>query len=182
MSTCKVFIATSLDGFISLPDGGIDWLNQANALVPAGEDCGFSGFMAGIDALVMGRHTFEQVLTFGAWPYGDTPIVVLSRTLASLPAHLPASVSLSAEEPALLVQRLSAAGLNCLYVDGGQTIQSFLSAGLVNEITLTLIPILLGQGKTLFGPLDRNIQLELVSSRTWDFGFVQVTYRVLDRI
>lgn len=181
MTKCLVFIATSLDGYIARPDGGIDWLNQANELVPAGEDCGFTRFMSGIDALVMGRNTFEQVLTFGEWPYGDTPVLVLSRSLPSLPSHLPATVSLTAEEPIELVQRLSAAGLQNLYVDGGLTIQSFLAAGLIDEITITLIPILLGSGKSLFGPLTGDLHLELVSSQAWEFGFVQNTYRVLKK-
>ena len=181
MPECNVFIATSLDGFISRPDGSIDWLDEANALVPAGEDCGYGQFMAGIDVLVMGRNTFEQVLTFGEWPYGATPVIVLSRSLTSLPAHLPGTVSLSAEEPAQLVQRLSAAGLEHLYIDGGLTIQSFLAAGLIDEITITLIPILLGSGKPLFGPLSGDVHLELVSSRAYDFGFVQNRYRVVKK-
>ena len=179
MSKCSVFIATSLDGFIARPDGGIDWLNEANALVPPGEDCGFSQFMSGIDALIMGRNTFEQVLTFGEWPYGETPVIVLSRSLTSLPGHLPDTVSLSAEDPAILVQRLSAAGMQHLYVDGGLTIQSFLAAGRIDEITLTLIPVLLGQGKPLFGSMVGDVHLQLLSSHAYDFGFVQNTYRVV---
>jgi dihydrofolate reductase len=179
MPDCRVFIATSLDGFIARPDGGIDWLNEANELVPEGEDCGYGRFMAGIDALLIGRNTFQQVLTFGAWPYGHTPVIVLSRSLTSLPAHLPGTVSLTAEEPAQLVQRLSAAGLERLYIDGGLTIQSFLAAGLIDQITITLIPVLLGAGKPLFGPLSGHVRLELLSSHSWDFGFVQNTYRVL---
>ena len=181
MTKCRVFIATSLDGYISRPDGCIDWLDEANALVPAGEDCGFARFMSGIDALVMGRNTFEQVLTFGEWPYGATPVIVISHSLTLLPAHLPATVSLSTEEPAQLVQRLSAAGLEHLYIDGGLTIQRFLSAGLIDEISITLIPVLLGQGKPLFGPLAADIHLELVSSQSYDFGFVQNNYRVLKK-
>jgi dihydrofolate reductase len=179
MSKCSVFIATSLDGFIARPDGSIDWLNEANALVPPGEDCGYGRFMAGIDALIMGRNTFEQVLTFGEWPYGETPVIVLSRSLTSLPAHLPGTVSLSAEEPLQLVQRLSADGMQHLYVDGGLTIQSFLAAGRIDEITLTLIPVLLGQGKPLFGSMAGDVHLQLLSSHAYDFGFVQNTYRVV---
>ena len=179
MTKCSVFIATSLDGFISRPDGSIDWLNEANTLIPAGEDCGFAQFMAGVDALVMGRNTFEQVLTFGEWLYGLTPVVVLSRQLNALPANAPGTVSLSAEEPAALVAHLSAMGLNHLYVDGGLTIQSFLAAGLIDEITITLIPLLLGDGKPLFGKLPGDVKLELISSQAYEFGFVQNTYRVL---
>jgi dihydrofolate reductase len=180
MTKCSIFIATSLDGFISRADGSIDWLNEASALVPEGEDSGYGEFMSGIDALVMGRNTFEQVLSFdGEWPYGSTPVIVLSRTLASLPDDVPATVSLTSDNPATLVQHLSAEGLNYLYIDGGLTIQSFLAAGLIDEITITVIPILLGSGKDLFGPLPKDVRLELLSSQAFEFGFVQSKYRVL---
>lgn len=175
---CSVFIATSLDGFIARSDGRIDWLNEANALVPAGEDCGFAEFFSSVDALVMGRNTFEQVLSFPEWPYGSKPVVVLSHSLRSLPAQVPATVSLSAGSPTALVARLSARGLRHLYIDGGLTIQSFLMANLVDEMTITVIPVLLGSGKTLFGSLQRDVNLQLIASRAYDFGFVQSTYLV----
>ena len=155
MTKCSVFIATSLDGFISRRDGSIDWLNEANAVVPEGEDCGYAQFMSSVDALVMGRNTFEQVLSFGAWPYGSTPVVVLSRQLKSLPGNVPATVTLSADDPATLVQRLSTEGLEHLYIDGGLTIQSFLSAGLIDEIIITTIPIILGAGKAIIWAATR---------------------------
>jgi dihydrofolate reductase len=174
---CSVFIATSLDGLIARDDGSLDWLDAANARLPAGEDCGFSAFFASVDCLVMGRGSFEKVLTFGAWPYGMTPVIVLSRTLASLPLGAPSTVSLSRETPEELVRRLSNAGREHLYVDGGLTVQSFLAAGLVDELTVTTIPVLLGRGKRLFGTLPHDQRFELVSSRSWDFGYVQSTYR-----
>jgi dihydrofolate reductase len=176
---CSVYIATSLDGFIARTDGSIDWLNKANTLVPAGEDFGYAQFMSGVDALVMGRTTFEQVLTFDEWPYQSTPVIVLSRHLRSLPDNAPATVSLSAEHPQQLVERLAAQGLNQLYVDGGLTIQGFLAAGLIDELTITIIPVLLGSGKALFGDLPGDGQLELVSGRAYDCGFVQNKYRVI---
>jgi dihydrofolate reductase len=179
MTKCSVFIATSLDGFISRADGSIDWLNEANTRIPTGEDCGYSRFMSAVDALVMGRNTFEQVLGFEEWPYGSTPLVVLSRQLKALPEKAPATVSLSAQEPKELVGRLSKQGLNRLYVDGGLTIQSFLAADLIDEITLTVIPVLLGSGKPLFGGLSKDAALELLESRAFDFGFVQSKYRVI---
>lgn len=178
MTKCSVFIATSLDGFISRTDGSIDWLNKANAVVPEGEDCGYAQFLSTLDALVMGRNTFEQVLSFGEWPYGSTPVVVLSRQLKSLPGNVPATVSVSADDPAKLVQSLSAKGQSHLYIDGGLTIQSFLAAGLIDEIIITTIPILLGGGKSLFGPLPGDVQLNHLSSKAFDFGFVQNKYRV----
>jgi dihydrofolate reductase len=179
MTKCSVYIATSLDGFISRTDGSIDWLNDFSARIPEGEDLGYAQFMSDVDVLVMGRNTFEQVLTFGAWPYGSTPVVVLSRQLKTFPDNVPDTVSLSAEEPGKLVQRLSASGWKHLYIDGGLTIQSFLKAGLIDEITITVIPILLGDGKPLFGPLPADVELELVESKTLDFGFVQSKYRVV---
>ena len=182
MTKCSVYVATSLDGFISRRDGSIDWLNDFNAYVPEGEDLGYALFMSSVDALVIGRNTFEQVLTFGTWPYGDTPVVVLSRRLKSLPGDLPDSVSLSADEPEKLIQRLSAKGLKHLYVDGGLTIQSFLASGLIDEITITVIPILLGTGKPLFGSLSADVAIELVESQAFEFGFVQSKYRVLKSV
>ncbi len=178
---CSVFIATSLDGFIARPDGGIDWLEQANTGAPPGDDFGFARFMATVDALVMGRNTFEQVLTFDEWLYGSTPVVVLSRTLGALPPAAPASVSLSREAPADLVARLSAEGARRLYIDGGRTIQGFLAAGLIDDLTITVIPILLGAGKPLFGPLLADVHLAHVSTQVYDCGFVQHSYRVLRR-
>jgi dihydrofolate reductase len=173
-----VFVASSLDGFIARPDGRIDWLDRANALVPNGEDCGYAAFTSSIDALVMGRNTFEQALSFAAWPYGTKPIHVLSTRLAALPKGVPATVSLSAETPASLVERLSAQGAQHLYIDGGLTIQRFLRAGLIEELTITRIPVLLGQGKPLFGLLENDVSLEHLSSVAFPFGFVQCKYRV----
>jgi dihydrofolate reductase len=179
MTKCSVFVATSLDGFISRMDGRIDWLEQANTRLPKGEDLGYAGFMANVDALVMGRKTFEQVLSFGNWPYGSTPVVVLSHRLRALPKHLPATVSLSKDRPAELVERLSAQGRNSIYVDGGVTIQGFIAAGLIDELTITFIPVLIGAGKALFGRLVKDVMLELVSSQAYECGFVQSKYRVI---
>lgn len=174
----SVFVGTSLDGFIARPDGSIDWLLEANTLMPAGEDCGFAEFMNSVDVLVMGRHTFEQVLGFDTWLYGDKPVVVLSSRPISLPAGTPATVSTSSETPRQLVDRLGAAGARHLYIDGGVTIQRFLADGLIDEITITVIPILLGDGRRLFGSLGKDVRLELVATKPYDFGFVQLKYRV----
>lgn len=176
---CSVFIATSLDGFIARSNGSIDWLNEANSMVPKGEDCGYKKFMSTVDTLVMGRNTFEQVLTFGEWSYGATPVVVLSRRGLTLPNNIPSSVSVSHESPDDLVLRLSAQGARHLYIDGGLTIQSFLAAQLIDEITITVIPILLGSGKPLFGPLAHDVHVIHKSSHVFEFGFVQHTYRVV---
>ena len=176
---CSVFIATSLDGYIARDNGSIDWLNKANESVTPGEDCGYSKFMADVDALVMGRNTFEQVLTYDSWPYGSTPVVVMSHREISLPTHLPPSVSVSSEKPNALVARLTEKGAKKIYVDGGLTIQSFLAAGLIGDITLTVIPILIGSGKPLFGTLLADVHLAHESSTAFEFGFVQNRYRVI---
>ena len=174
----SVFIATSLDGFIAREDGNIDWLNEASAGLPKGEDCGFQAFMDSVDALIMGRKTFEQVLSFGQWPYGRTPVVVLSRNAISLPSSLPDTVSHSSESPRDLLERLAKEGVQHVYVDGGNIIQGFLAAGLVDEITVTVVPVILGGGIPLFGPLDHDVELTHVRTIAYDFGFVQTTYSV----
>lgn len=175
---CSVFVATSLDGFISRPDGSIDWLDRANALVPPGEDCGFSAFFDSTDTLVMGRNTFEQVLRLGEWPYGSKPVVVMSHREIPLPAQLPVHVKFTRETPQALVTRLSEQGKRHLYVDGGLTVQSFLAERLIDELTITVIPVLLGQGKRLFGGLSSDIRLSHVETHSYDFGFVQLRYRI----
>jgi len=175
---CSVYVAVSLDGFIARDDGSVDWLDTANAAMPPGEDCGFKAFFATVDTLVMGRKTFEQVLAWGKWHYGDTPVVVLSRRSASLPAGPPDTVTLSQESPAALVARLAGEGVKHVYVDGGLTIQGFLAQGLIDELTVTVIPILLGTGIPLFGPLPRDVALAHVETRVFGFGLVQHKYRV----
>lgn len=144
--TFSVYIATSVDGYIARKDGGLDWLDAANATVPEGEDCGYGEFMASIDVLVMGRHTFEKVLSLGQWPYGTTPIVVLSRNPIRFPDDMPKTVTHSSEGPRALSDRLSREGVGRVYVDGGETIQSFLAEGLIDDLTITVIPVLLGEG------------------------------------
>lgn len=175
----SVFIATSLDGFIAREDGGLDWLDDANATVPEGEDCGYSAFMASVDVLVMGRKTYEKVLTFGEWPYGETRVVVMSGSPISFPAEIPNTVSHSSESPTALHERLSKEGAKQLYIDGGVTIQRFLAEGLIDEITVTVIPILLGRGIPLFRPSERAILLNHIETKSFEFGFVQSKYSVI---
>lgn len=175
---CSAFMATSLDGFIAREDGGLDWLDRANAQVPAGEDCGYASFMATVDALVMGRHTFEKVLSFPEWPYADKPVWVLSRSLQVLPAGLPPSVRLLQATPAELVDLAAQQGWRRLYVDGGQTTQAFLAAGCLTDLTVTVIPVLLGRGRRLFGPAEHDVALTHIATQAYPFGFVQSHYEV----
>ena len=173
----SVFIATSLDGFIAREDGSLDWLDAEHAKIPEGEDCGFVEFMGSVDALVMGRKTYEQVLSFGKWPY-DKPVIVLSSRAIEMPSHLKDTVTHTSESPYQLCDRLSLEGIKRIYVDGGITIQSFLEAGLINDITITLIPVVLGRGKPLFSDTHRDIPLRLIGIKSYDFGFVQITYQL----
>jgi len=179
MSTkCSVFIATSLDGYISRDDGSIDWLMKANTLVPAGEDGGYNSFIETVDRLVMGRHSFEKVLSFDEWPYGNLQVIVMTSTNITIPEHLRSFVSSSSETPTALVDRLSKLGAKHLYIDGGVTIQRFLDEDLINEMTITIIPVLLGSGRSLFGPIKNDIELQHLETRTIDCGFVQIKYRI----
>jgi dihydrofolate reductase len=178
-TTCSVFIAVSLDGFIARKDGSLDWLDEANLLAPKDEDCGYKTFMESIDVLVMGRNTFEKVLSFGVpWPYMEKHVVVLSSRKLTIPENIQHVVSQSSGTPESIVADLAARNLKQLYIDGGVTIQKFLAAGLIDSITLTVVPVLLGEGLPLFGALTKDISLKLVNTRAYDFGFVQLKYRI----
>lgn len=175
----SVFVATSLDGFIARKDGSLDWLERADAATLKGEDYGYQAFTDSIDVLIMGRNSYEKVLTFSEWPYGKKPVIVLSSRTVTIPAGLVKTVSSSSETPRDLIKRLSSQGVKHVYVDGGVTIQRFLTAGLIDELTITLIPVLLGEGRPLFGPLTKDIHLVHVATRAYDKGFVQVKYSVI---
>ena len=172
----SVFIATSLDGYIARPNGDIDWLDEANTTLPEGEDGGFTAFMQSVDALVMGRNTYEKVRSFGFWPYGDTSVIVMSRNPIVFPDDLPKTLQHSSEKPQDLCERLSRSGVEHIYVDGGNTIQRFMAARLVDALTITVIPVILGEGISLFGPINSDVSLTLVDTKTYNNGFVQLKY------
>lgn len=178
----SVYIATSLDGFIARKDGSLDWLTgsvDSEAESESQEDFGFGEFMNSVDVLVMGRNTYQLVVRSGQWPYGDKRVIVLSNSLAKLDEKTPKTVELRAAPPQELYRELETSGARQLYVDGGKTIQGFLAAGLINELILTRIPVLLGTGIPLFGPLERDIQLRHIETHAFDNSFVQSKYEVL---
>jgi len=171
--TCSIFIATSLDGFIARPDDALDWLPTTG-----GEEHGYNAFITTVDAIVMGRRTFEKVLTFGAWPYDRKQVIVLSANPSGVAVPAGAVCEAMAGTPADVVARLAERGLAHLYVDGGVTIQRFLEAGLIQRMILTRIPVLLGSGIPLFGALSRDIRLQHVGTRSFASGLVQSEYRI----
>ena len=173
----SVFIATSLDGFIARANGDLDWLTGAES-APTDQDYGYQEFMDTVDTIVLGRNTFELVSTFDTWPYGGKRVVVLSSTTAAIPPQLAEDVEWLSLPPRRLVERLAAQGASHLYVDGGKTIQGFLKAGLIDELTITRVPILIGTGVALFGPLEHDVRLAHTATRHFENGFVQSKYRV----
>jgi dihydrofolate reductase len=174
--TIFIYIAVSLDNLIATPDGGLDWLYAIPN--PEQSDYGFADFIQRVDALVMGRKTFETVLSFDPWPY-QKPVFVLSRTLTALPEKALGKAELIRGEPAEVVRILGARGFHNLYVDGGRTIQGFLEADLIDEMIITRVPILLGGGVPLFGCLPWEMKFRLVSTERLNDALVKSIYRRL---
>jgi len=171
--TVSVFIGTSVDGFIARPNGDVDFLPPGG-----GEPHGYDEFIASVDAIVIGRKTFETVLTFAAWPYGDKRVVVLSSRPVDLSAAREGVVEQMAGSPAEIVSKLAASGAHHLYVDGGITIQGFLRAGLIQRLVVTRVPVLIGDGIPLFGTLPRDIRLRHVATQYYPSGLVKTEYHV----
>jgi dihydrofolate reductase len=166
----RVFIACSLDGFIAGPEGDLSWLPAPRE----DEDYGYGAFVAETAAMLMGRATFETALGFDGWPYGELPVLV--ATTRPLDPPVP-TVRAITGDPAALLAQVRATADGPVYLDGGVLIRQFLDVGLVDEMTVTIIPCILGAGAPLFaGALPRR--LELIGSRTFDDGLVQVVYRV----
>jgi dihydrofolate reductase len=170
-----VFIATSLDGYISDKNGGIDWLHAIPN--PDKNDMGYSDFMSGIDALVMGRKTFETVLGFGIeWPY-DKPVFVLSNSLNNIPKELEEKVELVKGSLKQILNQIHKKGYYRLYIDGGSTIQSFLNEDLIDEMQITTIPILLGGGAPLFSALPKELNFDLIKTEVFLNQLTQSHYK-----
>ena len=168
----SVFVGTSLDGFIARADGALDFLPPGG-----GEPHGYDEFLASVDALVIGRNTYETVVAFEAWPYREKPVFVLS-TRPIPPAPPGAIVEHLSGPPAEIAVRLAARGIGHVYVDGGDTIQRFLRDGLIQRLIVTRVPVLIGAGIPLFGPLPRDIRLRHIATRSYSSGLVQSEYAV----
>jgi dihydrofolate reductase len=168
----SVFVGTSLDGFIARADGSLDFLPTGG-----GEPHGYDEFMATVDALIIGRNTYETVLAFDAWPYGTKPTFVLS-THSLAPAPVGAVVERMSGSPAEIVSQLDSRGIRHAYVDGGITIQRFLNAGLVQRLTITRVPVLIGTGIPLFGATPRDITLKHVATHEYASGLVKSEYEI----
>jgi dihydrofolate reductase len=175
----SVFIATSLDGFIARENGDIEWLTAFGDPTKDARDYGYNDFMKSVDVLIMGRNSYEKVLTFGAWPYGSKPVVVLSSKGVAIPENISATVESMSCSPHELIGRLAKRGAGHLYIDGGKTIQGFLNAGLITQIIITRIPTLLGRGIPLFGLLHRDIMLKHLNTVQFESGLMQSKYEVL---
>jgi dihydrofolate reductase len=171
--TVSVFVGTSVDGFIARHNGDLDFLPEGG-----GEPHGYDEFIATVDAIVIGRKTFETVRSFPVWPYGHKRVVVLSGRPVALPALVGSVVEQMAGPPAEIVSRLAASGARHLYVDGGITIQGFLRAGLIQRLVITRVPVLIGDGIPLFGSLPRDIRLRHVATHHYPSGLVKSEYHV----
>ncbi len=166
---CSVFIAASVDGYIADSEGSTDFLTVVEA---PGEDYGYADFESTVDGLVVGRRTYEAALRLPSWPY-RTRVIVLADETVLVPRHGEEFYSGDVSE---LTAQLGREGLRHLYVDGGATVRSFLDAGLVDELTISIVPVVLGSGVPLFGAGVRRRQLDLIRSRSFESGLVQLTY------
>jgi dihydrofolate reductase len=170
----SVFVGASVDGFIARPNGALDFLPPGG-----GEPHGYHEFIATVDALVIGRNTFETVLAFPSWPYGDKRVVVLSSRPIDFSKVRGGVVEQISGSPADIVAQLAATGVTHIYVDGGITIQRFLQAGLVDRLTITRVPVLIGEGIPLFGALPHDVQLRHLRTQSYLGGLVQSEYDVV---
>lgn len=169
----SVFCGVSVGGFLARPDNSLDFLRAGEE-----EPHGFEEFYDSVDVVVIGRKTFEVVLTFGKWFYGRKPVVVLSSRPLDFSSVKDGVVAQMSGEPSEIVAQLKARGLEHAYRDGGITIQRFLAAGLIDRLIITHVPVLIGTGIPLFGPVPRDINLRHVATRCYNGGLVQSEYQL----
>jgi dihydrofolate reductase len=169
----SVFCGVSVDGFLARPDHALDFLDTGEQ-----EPHVFDEFYASVDVVVIGRKTFEVVLTFGKWFYGSKQVVVLSSRSLDFSSVKDGVVDQISGEPAEIVEKLKSRGFNHAYIDGGVTIQRFLAAGCIDRLVITRVPVLIGAGIPLFGPVPHDINLRHVATRTYGGGLVQSEYEI----
>ena len=170
----SVFVGTSVDGFIARRSGDFDFLPEGG-----GEPHGYDEFMASVDVLVIGRNTYEKVLSFEQWPYGDKRVVVLSSR--AIPPNIRGAViEQMSGSPAEITDRLAASGAAHAYVDGGITVQRFIRARLVQRLIITRVPVLIGEGIPLFGALPHDVQLRHIQTKTYQSGLVKSEYAIVN--
>ncbi len=173
MTSANVYIGTSLDGFIARADGDFDWLMK---FADADAVDSYNEFMAGIDAIVIGRGTFETVLGFPTWPY-DKPVFVVSNSIKEVPEELKEKTTILSLEPSDILKHLSDKGFKAAYIDGGKLIQSFLAADLIDSLIIARVPVLIGSGIPLFGSLDADVEFDHVRTSTYPNGLVRSYYK-----
>ncbi len=171
---CSVFIATSVDGYIARRDGSIDWLASVER---EGEDYGYKEFMSTVDTVVLGRNTYDFISKEPSWPFQGKRVVVLTHR----PAAAKHGESFLAGKPEQVVDQLAKKGAKSVYVDGGNAVRSFLAAGLIDQMTISMVPLVLGSGIPLFGEGIAENALVLEESRAFSTGLIRLRYRVGDR-
>jgi dihydrofolate reductase len=170
----SVFCGVSVDGFLARPGDGLDFLSAGEQ-----EPHGFSEFLASVDVVVIGRRTFEVVTGLGHLElYGNKAMVVLSRRTVDVSPAKGAAVEQMSGEPGAIVKQLESRGLRHAYVDGGITVQRFLAAGCIDRMTITRVPVLIGGGIPLFGPVPHDIKLRHIATRSLGGGLVQSEYEI----
>jgi len=165
----SVFIASSLDGYIATRDGSLAWLEEA---ARSDEDYGYASFMESVDALAMGRGTYDHIAHLDPMPFGGRPVFVFTHR----PPPPRAGVTFWQQSPRAALDRWTASGLGRVYVDGGALISEFLADGLVDDLVLTKVPVLLGDGLPLFHPMAVGTGLRLDGVRSWPSGLVNLSY------
>jgi dihydrofolate reductase len=174
---CSVFVAISMDGYLARLNGDLDWLTKT-AAANASEDYGYKEFFDTVDTVILGRKTYEHLLSLNDWPYAGKRTIVLSRDAGKVPGDLAYPVNIMSGPPAGLVRRLEVEGAHHVYVDGGTTIRGFLNAGAINEMIITFVPVLIGSGIPLFGKLDRDVKLQHVETTLYRNSLLQSKYTV----
>lgn len=171
----SVFIATSIDGYIAKKDDGLDWLETfSSPLESPNEDYGFKEFLNQVDALVMGSNTYKIAASANNWPYEGKRVIVLSSTLSSVCDK----AEIYSGNLHQLTKKLYSEGIKHIYVDGGKTISQFLNENLVDEIILSIIPVILGTGIPLFNKIQHETWCRLVSTKAYSNGLVQLRYEI----